>query len=153
MNDEESEEPGEFQRASAEVLSQRRRVTVRRSAGSSLAPMETPAAAASANPFSSLTGFAAAASTPSITSGLAKNPFQGFSGLSTPAPAPAAAPAPMSTLISTPAPVSSSAPISEHKRKLTKLNQTFVTWLEKQSVENALSIWKDGMKVGQRPDI
>jgi hypothetical protein len=36
---------------------------------------------------------------------------------------------------------------SEYKKKMRKLNQSFLSWMDKQSLDHPLSFWKEGVKV------
>ena len=113
------------------------------------------------NPFGGFSGLV-------TSSAVAPNPFGGFSGLVTSsATAPSAAifsPFNAFGAVST-APngnfeknvaivptgiVSSANPPnleSDYKKKMRKLNTSILSWMDRQIIDNPLSIWKDGLKV------
>jgi hypothetical protein len=113
----------------------------------------------------------------SMSASNSSNPFAGFAGLTKhPAPAPKAEPIikqtpatfgmgsiskqPLTSVPLTSTPVQLSKPsttlinqqnqvVSSHstKSKIERLNESFVSWLEKQSVEHPISIWSGGLQV------
>lgn len=164
-DDGEVEEAGHFSRASDAELATRKRFTLKKrdSNGASSTPSIS---AGGANPFASAF---ASSSTPST------NPFAGtlLTAPSTTAVKPAASNPFANTQLTAPPSVSlpsfSSLPSSasnvpatgakpiivgdninsndnEYKKKMRKLNESFLRWAERQVKENAVAIWKDGVK-------
>jgi hypothetical protein len=135
------------------------------------------AAAASSNPFAAfgtglLTGASSIPPTAQVTATAPVNPFQGFTGITGFVSKPETKPdsgLPYSAVrdggissASSTAGVAATAAkglgvpsgatqddthSDEYTRKMKKLNQSIATWMDKQMVEQPLSIWKDGLAV------
>lgn len=124
-----------------------------------------PFAAAFALPSSASGGsttsnpFAATVLTAPSFPAAASNPFKGFDKLTTPAPTASSVSFPTVAVtnpsIAPVAAASSSVPTSsngssngtsEYVKKMKKLNESFLRWVERQVKENPVAIWKDGVK-------
>ena len=168
----EDNDPGHFARADDQELAGRKRLTLKKrdsssSAGAGAVPNPFASAfgakpAATSNPFASTV-----LTTPAPTT-QPSNPFKGFNELTAPSPsaslpsfggfqpasvAPAVSFAPPSTATSTATAAgnsttsnNSSSSNSEFQKKMKKLNESFLRWAERQVKENAVAIWKDGVK-------
>ncbi len=104
-----------------------------------------PSAAPSANPFSGFSGLVATSSTAST------NPLGGLSKATEVAKTQITAEKTEQKLGASVVMASnnsnSEGPESEYKKKVKKLNQAFLSWAERQIKENAVAVWKDGVKV------
>lgn len=134
LENEEPEEAGVFKRASADVIAQRRIIKVRKSENASN-PEEAPRASMSSNPFGSVNLAPSKESTAPI------NPFGGFTGLTKSV-------IPDQTKVTKEAVKESSAklPEDEFRKKMTQLNKSLASWVDRQMTENPSSIWKDGLQ-------
>lgn len=159
-------ESGVFQRASADVIASRKIVRSRRSKDSgsdissnptliSLAPpvisaVATPLATENdkINPFAGFAGLSKTTAPRTTT-----NPFSNFAGFSTKP----AAPTPVIPPPSTPSVFNKSnfsssfvtnddKDVSEYKKKLKKLNTSFLSWINRQSTDHPNSIWREGVQ-------
>jgi hypothetical protein len=111
-------------------------------------PNAIPPSANKFNPFSAFQGLT---SGPTPIAPPTNNPFAGFSGLTSTAKGVSSGssiPNATSTIVQ-----NSSQTISfgldetEYQKKVKKLNQAFLTWADRQIKENAIAVWKDGVKV------
>lgn len=144
---EEQEQGGQFARASSDVIAGRRIVKTRRSsAATAVATTMTPFSSTSTNPFANFDGVSGQKSNSS-------NPFLGFSGLTSKPLESSAAPIsaqkakdsiPTEKIDGT-AKISDLSAGDEAKKRICKLNKSFLAWMDRQIVEHPLSIWKDGL--------
>jgi len=149
LNDaeEEEEQSSTFQRASAEELSKRRIVKIKRSA-----PVGNTDTPVSFNPFTSgVPPVFPAPTSNSLSTSALPNPFANFSGLAAPQKsvdtseslksAPAA-----TAVVSNGAKTVENPNAAEFSEKLKNLNKSFFQWVTRQIKEHPFSLWTDGLK-------